>query len=259
MLSAVPSFSQPRLRSTEVLRNEPREAATRNNKQEFATGVASSPRDRQAALRLVYENYVQRGMIAENPYRLRVTAFHLMPTTAIFIARERERVIATVTLIEDSPMGVPTDAVQPEVVDELRNRGCRVAEVSCLAFADIDRRHFLPVFTDMTRVMTQFAWARGVDQLLIGCVPRHASFYRRFHGFEQLGSVRPYSTVCNTLGVALHIDLKHLKWNRPDCYERYFGTPVSEHLLRAAPMTETERDVYSHVIDFEERPVLMDL
>lgn len=259
MQLAMTPCAEPRFEPSQISAGRESEISGRRMRRGFAAGVASTPRERVAALRLVYENYVARGMIARHPYRLRVTAFHLLPTTTIFMAREFDQISATVTLIGDGPMGLPSDAAQPDVVDELRQSGHRIAEVSCLAFHDWDRRQFLPVFIEMTRVLTQFARAHGVDQLLIGCVPRHANFYRRFLGFEQIGEMRPYSTVCNTPGVACRLDLTQMDWERPDLYERYFGTPVPAHLLQRSPMTEGERDAYAHVIDFEEQPVLMDI
>ncbi|MBX3441580.1 MAG: hypothetical protein KF774_04175 [Planctomyces sp.] len=220
-----------------------------------ACKIAGNKAERTEAFRLVYENYVRKGMIPENVYRLRVTEYHMLPTTTIFVARQGTEVIGTVSLIADGDLGLPMDRIQPELVDEARQAGRRPAEVSCLAFRKLEFHEFLPVFIEMTRLMAQFARRNGIGQFLIGCVPRHAQFYCHFLGFEQVGGVRPYATVANTLGVACCLDFDRVDRCRPDCYEQYFGVRAPESKFDSIPMSDRERAAFAHVVELTEQPL----
>jgi hypothetical protein len=215
--------------------------------------VAESKSERTAAFRLVYENYRSKGMIPENVYQLRVTRHHLDSTTAVFVGTRQKDVVATVSLIIDGPSGLPMDLIQPDIGASARESGLLLGEVSCLAFRQLEFREFRTVFVEMTRLMTQYGRTHGIDQLIIGCVPRHARFYCQFLGFEQIGQPRPYSTVSNTIGVGCRLDFAKVDQQRPDCYEQYFGVRLPSSRLRAMPMDASERKAFAHVVELSEQ------
>ena len=220
-----------------------------NSASKYTCRIARTKADRVAAFRLVYENYVRQGLIEPNLYRLRVTPFHLLPTTTVFIAERLGQVEATVTLIGDAARGLPIEEIHPEIVADFRAAGIYTGEVSCLAFRRTDAADFLKVFVSLTRLMTQFARAQGMQQLLIGCIPQHARFFRRFLGFEQLGSPRPYPAVRNTTGVACGLNFAKIDRQRPACYETFFGTEIPRDELEAPEMSDGERDAFQHSVD----------
>jgi hypothetical protein len=210
--------------------------------------LAATPRDRRDAFRLVYEKYLQQGMLEPNRYGLRVTEFHLLDATAVFIAEHDGRVIGTATLIGDGPAGLPLDAVYPEFLAHVRRRGLRVGEASSLAIRSPSNRTDLHVFLGLTRLIAQYARAQGMHQLLVAWIPEHAEFYRRFLGFEQIGHVRPYPMVCDTLGVACRLDFEKVERNRPDWYDACFEHGFRPEELISHPMSEFERDAYARLI-----------
>lgn len=218
--------------------------------------IATTMQDRLAAFGLVYDKYLSKGMLHPNRYQLRVTEYHLLDTTTVFVAVRKEQVIATVTLIGDGALGLPLDAVHPDITGDARRKGLCVGEVSCLAFQKQDFKHVLPVFIDLTRVMAQYARKNRMDQFLIACIPQHARFYCRYLGFEQIGTVRPYPTVCNTLGVACCLDFARIDRERPDCYDRYFADRLPEAALRSVPMSAFERDAFAQVVEHTEQRLL---
>ena len=218
--------------------------------------IAQTMQDRMAAFGLVYEKYLAKGMLEPNPYKMRVIEHHLLPTTTAFIAVRNGEVVATVTLIGDGELGVPLEGIHPEVLDTVRRQQLDVGEVSCLAFKKQEMKYVLPIFIDLTRLMSQYARAHGMQQFLIGCIPQHARFYCRFLGFEQIGEERPYPTVCNTVGVACCLDFDRIDHQRPDCYDKYFGQRLPAEALRADPMSPFERDAFSQVIHKSEQQLL---
>ncbi len=205
-----------------------------------------------SAFRLVYEHYLQVGLIRPNPFRFRVTSFQLQPTTQVFLAIQNEKPICTVSLIADGALGLPMEAIYHEEVDQARSQGLRVGEVSALAGCTGDFRSFLPIFVQLTRLMAQFARKHGMDQFLIAVHPKHAGFYERFMGFKQIGPVREYPFVQNAPAVACCLDFHRIDRDRPKCWYDFFGTPLSEADLEVLPMEEEEFNNYQLVADFYE-------
>lgn len=209
---------------------------TRPNPSHIRYKIAESREERTAAFRLIYEKYLRSGLIDPNRYRLRVTPFHLLRTTNVFIAVSADEILCTVTLIGDGELGFPMERVYPDQVADARRRGMFLGEVSCLACRNMRPRQFLPIFVQLTRLMAQHARAYGMDQFLIATHPRHARFYQRLMGFRQIGGKREYPSVRNAPAVAFGLDFSEIDRKRPACYERYFGTPIPIGELRPRPM-----------------------
>lgn len=222
---------------------------------ETVYAIASTRRERIEAFRLVYDNYVKKGLIPENPDRMRVTSFHLLPTTQVFVAKRHGRVVCTVTLIGDGQLGVPMDETNPDVVERRRRKDLFIGEVSCLACRQLEARYFFPVFLKLTRLMAQHARAFGMDQFLIATIPQHARFYKRVMGFQQVAQEQPYHTVSGTLGVACCLDFSRIDRDRPACYEMYFGSQIPRSELLPRPMTPVDVDFFSRAVTWAESDV----
>ena len=82
--------------------------------------VSSSPDELFAAFRLVYEQYQRSGLMNPNKCGLRITPYHLLPTTEVLVALERRQVTCTMSLVCDSDNGLPMEAVYPEEIAGLR-------------------------------------------------------------------------------------------------------------------------------------------
>ena len=204
--------------------------------------VADSPAEREAAFRLVYEAYVRSGLAEPNPYRLRVTPFHLLPTTTVFVAKCQAEVVCTVTLVEDGKLGLPLETVYAREVARLRRSGAKLAEVCALADRRADLARVLPTFVELTRLVAHFGLHHGtVQHLLVAVHPRHARFYQRFMAFEPFGPLRDYPSVRNRPAVALMLDLLRPEHRRHPNYRRFFGEPIEPRRLARFPMTFHER------------------
>ncbi|MFQ5731043.1 MAG: hypothetical protein ACE5KM_03705 [Planctomycetaceae bacterium] len=212
--------------------------------------IADSHAERIAAYRLVYRNYLRKRLILPNPHAMRVTPFHLLPTTTTLIGVQRGEVVSTVTLIGDGEFGIPMDTTNEDVVGELRGNGFSFGEVSCLAFNETESRRFLPMFIQLTRLMAQFARFHGMDQFLIATIPQHARFYKRFMGFKQVADEQPYPTVCNTTGVACCLDFNEIDRNRPACYDKFFGEAIPEARQTPRSMSEDEIAYFRPMTEF---------
>ncbi len=211
--------------------------------------IADNRVERSDAFRLVYESYLDKGLIEENPFGMRVTPYHLLPSTNVFVARLNGTVICTVSLIGDGQLGLPMDTIYAEEVNASRDKGQYVGEISCLAVKDISFKCFLPVFLKLTRLMTQFARSIGMNQFLIAVHPKHARFYKRYMGFEQIGEFKEYPSVCNAPAVAYSLDFARIDRDRPPCYDEYFSQPIPLDQLRTQEMSFEEIEFFGRVTD----------
>jgi len=211
--------------------------------------IAARREELFAAFGLVYKAYVRAGLSVRHPYRMRVTPYHLLPTTEVFIAVRNCDVISTVSLVRDGELGLPLESVYGREVAQYRKRGFSLAEVSCLADHRQGQQRSIPVVIRLMSLMAQCAKHRGVDQLLIACHPRHRRFYQHFAAFEPFGEERPYRTVCNHPAIAMALDLSWAPIDHPELYAKFFGTPFPEEVLEYRPIPDRLRAELSLAVE----------
>lgn len=204
--------------------------------------IASRPKELRAAFSLVYQSYLNAGLAEPNPHEMRVTPYHLLPTTEIFIATVADEIVATVSLVVDGELGLPMEDCYPAPVLARRVEGIRMAEVSCLADRRASFERSLPAVIRLMSLMAQCAIRRGVDELMIAVHPRHAAFYRRFAGFEVIGEEKSYRAVRGNPAVALAMNFKRATAEHPAAYRRFLGEPFPEEELEYQPISEAFRE-----------------
>ena len=192
-----------------------------------------------AAFRLVYEEYLRSGFMKANASEMRITPYHLLPTTEVLVALECGRVACTASIVGDSPeCGLPMESVYPEEIATLRLQGQSLVEVSCLAERhDATEKSQSPVF-QLFPLVAQLAYRRGADQLVIAVHPRHSRFYQRFLGFNVIAEERNHGKVCGKPAVALAMDLNALAMNHPRIHQWLFGKPFSRSVMHYRPLPD---------------------
>jgi hypothetical protein len=198
--------------------------------------VAGSFDEWQEAFSLIHRSYVQAGLSERNPCGLRVTPYHLVPTTSTLIARHEGRVIGTLSLIRDNHLGIPMEQVYGREIESFRDQRVSFAEVSCLATGKFAGREFLHIFSRLMRLVAQHARFLGVQRLLIATHPRHAAFYERFMGFRQFGHATSYPCVRGAPAVAGMMDFAEADCVRPPFYDECFRVRIQREALLARPM-----------------------
>ncbi len=216
--------------------------------------IAQTRSQREAAFRLIYQAYVRSGLGVPNAHEMRVTPYHLLPTTTIFTAEltsgpEDGEVFSTVSLVGDGDFGLPLERVYPNEVAERRQQGLRLAEVSCLADRRSDFRRFFPVFCALNRWMIQAARAQGYDQVMVAVHPRHARFYTRNMGFEVIGDLAEYPSVCNRPAVPLCFDFVKNDTHQLPYYHRFFDDPIPPGELQPVPLSALDLAYFGKLVD----------
>ncbi len=177
-------------------------------------GVACRLADDQTsyrmAFRLLYDAYLRNGLSRPNRLRLRILPHHLLDTSTVLLAEQAGRSLGTLSVIEDGTLGVPVELLYPLEVARLRRGGGRLAELTCLAAAELAHRGHRSVLRKLLKTAFDVAGDRHVDILTVCIHPRHAKFYRDGLGFASLGPPRRCPWVCEQPAVAMYRPLRCL-------------------------------------------------
>jgi hypothetical protein len=172
-------------------------------------GMAHTAADFEGAFRLLHDRYVEVGYMQPHPSGRRLGVFNALPSTKVFVARAEGRVIATVTLVQDSSLGLPMDQSYREELDVLRAQGRRLGEAATLTVDGAYREWGFPILMRLYRTLIIYAatTARLTDLCLV-VIPTHKRFYQTFFGVRELGPVRPYPRINHTRVVGLRGDVR---------------------------------------------------
>jgi hypothetical protein len=166
----------------------------------------------EEAYHLVYRNYRQQGYIERNEAQIRVSVFNAFPSTVTFVGMLEQQVVATVTLVPDTPVGLPMDSIYHEELRELRDEGRELAEVTMLADRRHELRRSLPVLLSLMKQLFDYATlVLEANDLCITINPRHESYYTRYLLFEPMGELKLYPSVQNNPALALRLDLDNVR------------------------------------------------
>ncbi len=209
--------------------------------------LARSLDDLLGSFKILYQAYVRAGLVNENPHELRLTPFHLLQSTEVVIAKLGETVTSTITMVSDSPAGLPMDDMYHEELEAIRQLGTGLAEIGCLA----DRRQspirFVKVFGELARLAVQVASNRGIGALVVATHPRHAGFYTRSFGFEQFGGVKGCPYVKGNPAVAMILNFDRIRGTTlHDCL---FGNPFEPNQLLRQPWDQATLDQLRNFLD----------
>ncbi|MGE3805476.1 MAG: hypothetical protein AB7K24_12445 [Gemmataceae bacterium] len=225
--------------------------------------IASSAVEWEQALRLVTDNYQARGYETGNQGELRFTAQHALPDARLLVAKEGERVVATMSLFMDNVLlGLPMESIYGQEIKSLRAQGKRICEVGSLAETSLGLQDFVHVFIALIRLAWQHHLHLGGDSAVIAVNPRHRAFYTKVLGFTPLGGCRPLPTVKNHPAEAYYLDPQMMQVKSPAMYERVFNDllpaaalasrPLSAQRVRhfAARSTQTDRRLVEELLRY---------
>ncbi len=171
-------------------------------------GLAVTLGDFEDAFRLLHDRYVWRGYMAPDPSGRRLSLHNALPTTKLLVAKAESRVVGTLTVFEDSRLGLPMDEAFGAELGRLRERGRRLAEASSLAVDRGYRPSGVAILVRLLRVAVLYA-ARiaRLDELCFTLNPRHREFYERLFPFRWFSEPRPYRRVQGPPPFGVRLDL----------------------------------------------------
>ena len=132
-----------------------------NKRRNVIQKIAQTREEREAAFALIYQCYLRAGLCQPNQFGLRISPYHLSTGSEMFITVRDGEVVATVSLFIDSDMGLPMESVYPEQVNEVRQNGYLMGEISCLADHRNDHRCLITNLCELTGLLVSirlFPW-----------------------------------------------------------------------------------------------------
>lgn len=152
--------------------------------------AARTEAELKAAARLLHDSFVARGIMSSHPSRLRVTPHMVLPSSSTLIAVAAGRVVGTMTVFRDSPLGLPSEEVYPQEIARLRATGHPVAEIGALALDPSHRG--TGVVHLINRAAQQTTERMGIRGLVIAVHPDAQDVYEAMLLFERVGGYRTY-------------------------------------------------------------------
>lgn len=168
--------------------------------------TAVTREEKEAANRLVFENYVADGFWRDDEQDLQANGFLAAPSRTVFVVLEGGRVQGTMSVISDSPLGLPSDGTQAAPMRKLRASGDKLAEVSAFAM-DRSRTAHRRLACLLMSFMYQYSFYHlGIDRLVASCKPAHAAFYQSVLCFSRVSDLTYYD-YSNAAGYLITLDL----------------------------------------------------
>src|SRR5260370_16642948 len=96
------------------------------------------------------------------------------------------------TLIADSPLGLPMEEIYTDELRRLRDARGNLAEVSALAMDPEYQSSGVPILLRLIRMLVIYA-AQTKRDLCIAVNPHHAAFDQKALHFQDISALKPYS------------------------------------------------------------------
>ena len=168
----------------------------------YRVRLADSPGQRNKATMLIKSMYSWRGYATED-----IATLTHNPNRIALEASTEDKVFGTLSIGLDSADGLLADSLYQAEINILRRMGRRVCEITKLAFnPEYSSKEAIASLFHLAYIYAHNIYKR--TDLLIEVNPRHASFYQRRLGFQQIGELRTCPRV-NAPAVLLHVALDY--------------------------------------------------
>ncbi len=202
--------------------------------------VARTREELEQAFNLVYEEYLKQGYINDDPSRMWFSLQNILPETTTLVALVDDIVVATATIIPNSPLGLPMDDLYHEELEGLRRDGKKFCEISMLAHNSDLLSERLPLMFNAKKMFLVFFLFRyildfirtqtDIQYICIAINPKHESIYESLY-FKHLGPLRSYAKVNGAPAIAKILDISTIEEesaasSRKNLYRMFFSGTI---------------------------------
>jgi hypothetical protein len=156
----------------------------------------------------VHEIYKSKGYVNSGSDNIRLSIYDALPDTTTLVAEDKNGKIAgALTVVFDSPIGLPADDIYKAEIDKIRLSGNKVSELISLGIDEYSK--------DSLKILASlfycaYLFARNIiksTDFIINVTPKHAEFYCKKIVFRKIGSEKKCPRVNGTTGVLLNLPL----------------------------------------------------
>ena len=173
-----------------------------------AVHVANRLIRRQKAYELIHDLYSQMGIVQEKDPGLWLSIYDALPDSTTFLAEDDQGCCTgTLTVVFDSPIGLPADELYQEEIGVIRNSGAQICEFVSLGIRS-KAKNPLKILASLFYCAFLHAWSTNNSmELIITVHSRVEKFYRRKIFFDKIGPERNYAKVNGEPTVLLKLSL----------------------------------------------------
>ena len=174
----------------------------------------------RAAYRLVYQEYSARKLCVPNKDEMFYNAYSFVLGSRTFLLKKEEKLLGTVCMVADSPIGLPMETIFPEEIGKLRTEGKKMVEIGALSlnskyidmkqysFKNFKKQAYL--YKLYKTIFDYVCKSEDITDLIIGCHPRHEFLYK-YLTFETLSTPRDYHGANAAPAVLMRLDIHRMK------------------------------------------------
>mgnify|MGYP006375139841 CR=1 FL=1 len=160
----------------------------KSNKPEFTIKIANTLEEREAAFRLGYQVYLEKGYIRENAEKCLIQKYDSNKETVIFIVQDHQKNIAgTATLVVDGLSKIPAEKIYADELKQLRDSGCTLTEISRLVISPDYRNSKEIINLLFNYLLIYIQYVKGYNSLTIQVIPRHKQYCKTLLSFTEIG------------------------------------------------------------------------
>lgn len=170
--------------------------------------IANQLELRKKAYMLLHKLYSKMGITPEEPKGMWLSIYDALPETTTFLVEDDEsEIVGALTVVFDSPIGLPADALYKEEIDRLRCSGRKVCEIISLGISDRAKGSIKLLASLFYCAYLQSWRSKNSTDFVITVHARYEKFYCRNILFKKIGEVRKYAKVSGAPTVLLNLPL----------------------------------------------------
>jgi hypothetical protein len=164
---------------------------------------------RQKASNLIYNVYLKSGLAKKTDSELWLSIFDALPETMTLVAEDESgRIGGALTLVFDSPIGLPADQLYKNEVDKLRNAKRKICEIISFGM-NIEANGSIKVLACLFYCSYLLSSRiKNATDFIITVNPCYNNLYCRKLLFKKIGPEKNYAKVNGAPSVLLNLSLK---------------------------------------------------
>lgn len=172
--------------------------------------IATDIKDLNEAYQLVYKQYLEKGYTLKDQSERKISFWDTLPDTCTVVAKINNKVVGTLSFIKDSTAKLPMDDLAEDGLNQLRNDGRILCELSSLAIdgSICEKNTVMKLFQFGLKMSMNYL---NVSDFVITVNPRHRFFYKKILCFDAIGETRSYKKVENAPAVPMRLNLLTLQ------------------------------------------------
>ena len=170
--------------------------------------VANQLELRQKAYKLLYNIYLKSGLAKKNDSGLWLSIFDALPDTTTLVAEdENAQILGALTLVFDSPIGLPSDNLYKAEIDELRQAKKQICEIVSFSI-NTKAKSSIKVLAGLFYCSYLFALRiKKSTDFIIAVNPCYIKLYCQKLLFHKIGPEKNYARVNGAPAVLLDLSL----------------------------------------------------